>query len=1058
MNLDKKDEKHILKLLSSSIQDSSYEFEVLFKKGNQKGAIDKITFERLNCKLKYEKFTREDENPTLEIFLERDNIRISVIGLNNIIKYRKTNDINCIDNDCLVFMKKKIAFDKSGNKLGNLLLNDYNLKMKVKTENTIAPDNDYIQRLKDDWKSYRKTFRYKKRVSFIDDESLFSFDLSVIRNADKENEQFSYCKKIAESNVFKNHSEYEVELEFIGNKKKDISKYDEQYLYKKWLSHVIKVIQVIQKNSIISSNSHQEFLLNNYSQVVCKRNIDYQIRSKIDHKGHGGIGPKVVSLEMSNIFVQTEELLTKYYNGECIPSIRVDYSVTEKTDGDRQFLFISSEGKGYTIDNLMEFRDIGIHFPNFKNCIFDGEYVSQTKHKKNINHFLIFDCYFMNGEDVRQLPLYTPDKEIKLDSRLDNIRSFMKEFKRIDKKEPTRVKIFMKDYKFGDINKAGDTIFKKCHDIWKNIHKERYEYDIDGLIFTPIKLPVGGKYDKNDKFYSGRSWSQLFKWKPPEDNTIDFLVKIQQENGKDKIGYKNINGVIKKYKTLLLYVGNNTNNKNIDPYDLICEKRESSEHKGFYTSQEFVPCEPMDPEAYIANIYTDNINNRDEMVPLKGGIIKDDMIVEMSYNKDLEKNWRWIPRNIRYDKTAVRLAGGSEFGNNYNTAANIWSSYYNPITEEMIFKGINIPANPMDNSKIYYHLENNKRVESPLRTLRDFHTLYVKDKLYECTSNMFKNPALLELGCGKGGDMSRWIKHDFKTVVGVDLFNDNIENKQNGAIKRYLESKKKYNDLTKIYYLAGDCGKNIKSGSFTSGFYENIYKILWNGDKSVNLNRNIDNSCLGICKGGFDVISCQFAMHYFFKNSQTLEDFIKNLVENIKDGGFFIGTCLDGKTVFERLETLKKEEILDYKIDEIPVWSIKKKYENSSLKNDESSLGVEIDVYLVSIGEAQTEYLVNFDYFQTIMMRYGFELMDLDVCSNFCLPCGESNQSSGMFDKMFKNMFLELNNNNAKMSKFGSAVNLGNQPDIQEYSFFNRWFIFRKTGSEMKTKKIKVKK
>ena len=33
--------------------------------------------------------------------------------------------------------------------------------------------------------------------------------------------------------------------------------------------------------------------------------------------------------------------------------------------------------------------------------------------------------------------------------------------------------------------------------------------------------------------------------KPPEDNTIDFLVRIQQEDGKDKIGYKNVNGVIK---------------------------------------------------------------------------------------------------------------------------------------------------------------------------------------------------------------------------------------------------------------------------------------------------------------------------------------------------------------------------------------------------------------------------------------------------------------------------------------------------------------------------------
>ena len=279
MNLDKKDEKQILKLLSSSISESSYEFEVLFKKESHKGEIDKITFERLNRKLKSENLNRIPINPTLEIFLDRENIRVSVIGKNNINKYRKTNDINSIDIDCIQFMKKRIAFDKTGNKLSNLFLNDYNLKMKVKSENVIQVDNEYIQRLKDDWKSYRKTFRYKNRISYIDEEELFSFDLSIIKNSDKDDGQFTYFRKVSDSNVFENHSEYEVELEFIGNKK-EISDYQDKTLYDKLLSHVIKVIQTIQKSSIILSNRQKEFLLNNYSQVVCQKNIDPQIRSK----------------------------------------------------------------------------------------------------------------------------------------------------------------------------------------------------------------------------------------------------------------------------------------------------------------------------------------------------------------------------------------------------------------------------------------------------------------------------------------------------------------------------------------------------------------------------------------------------------------------------------------------------------------------------------------------------------------------------------------------------------------------------------------------------------
>ena len=90
------------------------------------------------------------------------------------------------------------------------------------------------------------------------------------------------------------------------------------------------------------------------------------------------------------------------------------------------------------------------------------------------------------------------------------------------------------------------------------------------------------------------------------------------------------------------------------------------------------------------------------------------------------------------------------------------------------------------------------------------------------------------------------------------------------------------------------------------------------------------------------------------------------------------------------------------------------------------------------------------------MKKHGFELMEIKECSSFCIPCG-NNKSSGMFDKMYKNMFLEVNSDNINISKFGSAVNLESQPEIQKYSFFNRWFIFRKTGSELKLK-IKVKK
>ena len=52
---------------------------------------------------------------------------------------------------------------------------------------------------------------------------------------------------------------------------------------------------------------------------------------------------------------------------------------------------------------------------------------------------------------------------------------------------------------------------------------------------------------------------------------------------------------------------------------------------------------------------------------------------------------------------------------------------------------------------------------------------------------------------------------------------------------------------------------------------------------------------------GFDVVSCQFSIHYFFENEDTLSTFLMNVSENLREGGKFIGTCLNGNRVFNAL-------------------------------------------------------------------------------------------------------------------------------------------------------------
>jgi hypothetical protein len=95
--------------------------------------------------------------------------------------------------------------------------------------------------------------------------------------------------------------------------------------------------------------------------------------------------------------------------------------------------------------------------------------------------------------------------------------------------------------------------------------------------------------------------------------------------------------------------------------------------------------------------------------------------------------------------------------------------------------------------------------------------------------------------------------------------------------------------------------------------------------------------------------------------------------DNLKIGGYFIGTSMDGGRVFDLLKGLKKpaEGIIG---DDI-LWKIEKKY-SATMKWDAKKpmLGHKIEMYINTIGIPHEEYLVNYVYLEEILKEYGFEL------------------------------------------------------------------------------------
>jgi hypothetical protein len=96
--------------------------------------------------------------------------------------------------------------------------------------------------------------------------------------------------------------------------------------------------------------------------------------------------------------------------------------------------------------------------------------------------------------------------------------------------------------------------------------------------------------------------------------------------------------------------------------------------------------------------------------------------------------------------------------------------------------------------------------------------------------------------------------------------------------------------------------------------------------------------------------------------------------DNLKVGGYFIGTSLDGGRVYKMLE---KNDMKDVKIGDDLLWKITKEYDIKKWDSKKSNMGHQIEVFVSTIGISHKEYLVNYDFLRHICGEYGMEMVEI---------------------------------------------------------------------------------
>ena len=176
-----------------------------------------------------------------------------------------------------------------------------------------------------------------------------------------------------------------------------------------------------------------------------------------------------------------------------------------------------------------------------------------------------------------------------------------------------------------------------------------------------------------------------------------------------------------------------------------------------------------------------------------------------------------------------------------------------------------------------------------------------------------------------------------------------------------------------------------------------------------------------------------------FESTETFHNFLRNVSEVTKVGGYLIGTSYDGKEIFKLLKNKKYDEsvtIMDVDNNH-KMLEITKKYTQTEFPDDATSIGYAIDVFQDTINKTFREYLVNYNYFTQMLENYGFVLLTKDETDKLELP-----SSSGYFTDMFKLMNDEIKRNKGSKNGYKEAMNMSSAE--RTISFLNRYFVYKK--------------